>query len=169
MSFEEGALCEPLVVALAAIERANIRLGDATLICGAGPIGLVSLLACRAAGATPIAITDLSAERLAFAKKLVPSVHTVEIERGLDPKDQAEKIKATIGKPFAVALECTGVESSVATAAYALKFGSTLMVIGVGKDEMKIPFGYCSANEIDLRFLYRYAKYVFWHCTIQRY
>jgi len=38
MSFEEGALCEPLAVALAGLERANLKLGDPLLICGAGPM-----------------------------------------------------------------------------------------------------------------------------------
>jgi NADPH:quinone reductase-like Zn-dependent oxidoreductase len=47
MSFEEGALVEPLAVALAGIERAKLALGDPVLICGAGPIGIVTLLAAR--------------------------------------------------------------------------------------------------------------------------
>ncbi|KAJ3835964.1 hypothetical protein F5878DRAFT_691011 [Lentinula raphanica] len=59
VSFEEGSLCEPLAVALAGIDRAGLRLGDPVVICGAGPIGLVSLLSARAAGAEPIVITDL--------------------------------------------------------------------------------------------------------------
>ncbi|KAM0713598.1 hypothetical protein Q7P37_010560 [Cladosporium fusiforme] len=72
MSFEEGALLEPLSVALAGIERAGLRLGDSLVICGAGPIGLVSLLAAHAAGAAPIVITDLDESRLEMAKRLVP-------------------------------------------------------------------------------------------------
>lgn len=48
MSYEEGSLCEPLAVALAGIERSGLKLGDPVLVCGAGPIGLVTLLACRA-------------------------------------------------------------------------------------------------------------------------
>lgn len=79
---------------------------------------MVSLLACRAAGAAPIVITDLSESRLAFAKKLVPSVHTVQIERGLSPREQAEKVKQASGLPLHVALDCTGVESSIQTAIY---------------------------------------------------
>ncbi|KAK2751047.1 L-arabinitol 4-dehydrogenase [Myotisia sp. PD_48] len=63
MSFEEGALLEPLSVALAALERSGLSLGDPVLIAGAGPIGLVTLLCARAAGATPIVITDIDETR----------------------------------------------------------------------------------------------------------
>ncbi|GAA5919764.1 hypothetical protein JCM6882_003759 [Rhodosporidiobolus microsporus] len=160
ISFEEGALLEPLAVALAGIERAGLRLGDPLLICGAGPIGLVSLLAARAAGAAPIVITDIAQSRLDFAKKLVPAVKTVLVERGLEPKDLAAKIKEQAGLPLgmSVALECTGVESSVQSAIYASRFGATVFVIGVGKDFQTLPFMHMSANEIDVKMQYRYAN-----------
>ncbi|KAK0499638.1 L-arabinitol 4-dehydrogenase [Armillaria luteobubalina] len=157
MTFEEGALCEPLTVALAGVEGSGLRLGDPTLICGAGPIGLATLLSARAAGAEPIVITDLFQNRLDFAKKLVPTVRTVLIERDLSLEDQATKIKATAGMAFRVGLECTGVESSIATAAYTIKFGGTLMVIGVGKSPQTYPFMQLSLNEINLKFINRYV------------
>jgi L-iditol 2-dehydrogenase len=59
ISFEEGALLEPLSVALAAVTRAELALGMSTLICGAGPIGLVTLLCAAAAGCEPLIITDV--------------------------------------------------------------------------------------------------------------
>ncbi|GAA5986177.1 hypothetical protein JCM10908_006444 [Rhodotorula pacifica] len=160
VSFEEGALLEPLAVALAGIERAELRLGDPLLICGAGPIGLVSLLAARAAGATPIVITDIAQSRLDFAKKLVPGVKTVLVERGVKPEDVAARVKEEAGLPegISVALECTGVESSVQTAIYASKFGGMVFVIGVGKDFQNLPFMFMSVNEIDLKLQYRYAN-----------
>ncbi|KAG5654373.1 hypothetical protein H0H81_003831 [Sphagnurus paluster] len=158
VSFEEGALCEPLAVALAGIERSGLRLGDPLLICGAGPIGLVSLLSARAAGAEPIVITDLFQSRLDFAKKLVPGVRTVLIQRGTTSKEQAEQIKAAASVPLKVALECTGVESSVHTAVYSMVFGGKVFIIGVGKNEQVFPFMHLSANEIDVSFQYRYAN-----------
>ncbi|KAG6860878.1 hypothetical protein C0995_006433 [Termitomyces sp. Mi166 len=158
VSFEEGALCEPLAVALAGIERSGLRLGDPVLICGAGPIGLVSLLSARAAGAEPIVITDLFQSRLDFAKTLVPGVRTILIQRNSSPKEQAERIKAAAGMSLAVALECTGVESSIHTAVYSMKFGGKVFIIGVGKNEQVFPFMHLSANEIDVSLQYRYAN-----------
>ncbi|KAG6889744.1 hypothetical protein C0992_004262 [Termitomyces sp. T32_za158] len=158
VSYEEGALCEPLSVALAGIERSGLRLGDPVLICGAGPIGLVSLLSARAAGAEPIIITDLFQSRLDFAKTLIPSVRTVLIQRDSPPKEQAERIKVAAGVPLAVSLECTGVQSSIHTAVYSMKFGGKVFIIGVGKNEQVFPFMHLSANEIDVGFQYRYAN-----------
>lgn len=158
VSYEEGSLCEPLAVALAGIERAGVRLGDPVVICGAGPIGLVTLLACHAAGCFPIVITDLFESRLEFARKLVPTVKTVTIAKGQSSEDVAAEIKAAAGGPLRVALDCTGVESSIRAAIYSVVFGGKVFVIGVGPDEQSYPFGYCSANEIDLQFQYRYAN-----------
>jgi L-iditol 2-dehydrogenase len=157
VSFEEGSLCEPLSVALAGIERADLRLGDPVLVCGAGPIGLVSLLSARAAGAEPIVITDLFQNRLDFAKKLVPGVRTLLIQKGWSPKEVAVKAKETAGAPLKLALECTGVQSSILSAVYSMQFGGKVFIIGVGKNEQLFPFMHLSANEIDLKFQYRYA------------
>jgi L-iditol 2-dehydrogenase len=57
-----------------------------------------------------------------------------------------------------IALECTGVESSVASAIWSVKFGGKVFVIGVGKNEMKIPFMRLSTQEIDLQYQYRYCN-----------
>jgi L-iditol 2-dehydrogenase len=161
ISYEEGALLEPLVVALAGIDRSGLRLGQPLLICGAGPIGLVTLLAAAAAGASPIVITDISTSRLEFAQKICPRAVTVQIDTELDPKAQAAKIKEAAGMPLHVAIEATGVESSISTATHCLKFGSVLEVVGLAQPVWRnFPFAHCSAMEIDLRFLFRYAKWV---------
>ncbi|EOR04149.1 hypothetical protein E3P92_00089 [Wallemia ichthyophaga] len=157
MSFEEGALCEPLAVAMAGMQRSGMRLGDCVVVCGAGPIGLVTLLAARAAGAIPL-ITDLSSSRLDFAKKLVPSVKTVLIEKGQSPKEVAEKIQKVASMPVTLAMECTGVESSIHAAIFSMAFGGKVFIIGVGKDIQTIPFMHLSANEIDLQWQFRYAN-----------
>ena len=159
MSFENGALLEPLSVALAGVERAGLRLGDPTLICGAGPIGLITLLCAAAAGAEPIVITDIDQGRLDYAKELIPRVRTYKVERGVSVEDAASHIVSLAGgvQP-AIALECTGVESSVNSAIYSVKFGGKVFVIGVGKPEMQLPFMRLSTQEIDLQFQYRYAN-----------
>ena len=126
MSYEEGALLEPLSVALAGIDRSNLRLGDPLVICGAGPIGIVTLLAANAAGAAPIAITDIDENRLKFAKNLVPRVRTVQVDPKKDAKEVASDIKEALGQEPGLAMECTGVESSIHSAIYV----SVLMRLG---------------------------------------
>jgi L-iditol 2-dehydrogenase len=159
MSFENGSLLEPLSVALAGMDRAGVALGDPVLICGAGPIGLVTLLCAQAAGACPIVITDIDAGRLKFAKDLCPRATTYQIPMGKSPEECAAGIIEAAGgiKPR-VAMECTGVESSVAAAIWSMRFGGKVFIIGVGKNEMKVPFMRLSTQEIDLQYQYRYSN-----------
>ncbi|RAL05443.1 NAD(P)-dependent alcohol dehydrogenase [Aspergillus ibericus CBS 121593] len=167
MSYEDGALLEPLSVSLAGIERSGLRLGDPCLVTGAGPIGLITLLSARAAGASPIVITDIDEGRLEFAKSLVPDVRTYKVQIGLSAEQNAEGIINVFNDgegsgPGAlrprIAMECTGVESSVASAIWSVKFGGKVFVIGVGKNEMTIPFMRLSTWEIDLQYQYRYCN-----------
>jgi L-iditol 2-dehydrogenase len=159
LTFEDGAMLEPLSVALAGMDRANVRLGDPVVVCGAGPIGLVTLLCCRAAGAAPLVITDIDEGRLKFAKELVPDVLTHKVEFSHTPEDfQAKVVGLMEGVEPAVAMECTGVESSISGAIQSVKFGGKVFVIGVGKNEIKIPFMRLSTREVDLQFQYRYRN-----------
>jgi len=158
LSFEEGALLEPLSVALAGCQRADMKLGDPVVICGAGPIGIAVLLCAQAAGACPIAITDMLPSRLEFARKLCPTVQTVLVERSNSAVEVAEKVVKELGIKPRIAMECTGVESSLQAAVFSVSFGGIVFCIGVGKDYQNIPFMRLSTQEIDLRFQYRYSN-----------
>ncbi|KAK5788964.1 hypothetical protein VI817_009922 [Penicillium citrinum] len=161
VSFAEGALLEPLSVVMHGIKSAGLALGRGVVVCGAGPIGLIALAAARASGAHPVVVTDLEPARLQFAKEFVPSCITYQVDRTKDAEGNAQAIRALFGgseygAPETV-LECTGVESSVCTAAYTCRRGGTVMVIGVGKAIMNnLPFMHISLAEIDLRFINRY-------------
>lgn len=159
LTYEDGAMLEPLSVALAGMDRAGVRLGDPVVVCGAGPIGLVTALCCKAAGAAPLLITDIDEGRLKFAKELIPNILTHKVEFSHSVDDFRNAVVGLMGgiEP-AIAMECTGVESSVNGAIQAVKFGGKVFVIGVGKNEMKIPFMRLSTREVDLQFQYRYAN-----------
>ncbi|KAE9974009.1 hypothetical protein EG328_004069 [Venturia inaequalis] len=159
LDYEHGALLEPLSVALAGIKRADIKLGDSVMVCGAGPIGLITAICCRAAGCEPLIITDIDEGRLAFAAKAVPGVKTLKVQIGESPEDFAKRVvELAEGDEPAVAMECTGVESSIAGAIHSVKFGGTVFIIGVGKNEIKLPFMQCSVKEVDLKLQYRYSN-----------
>jgi L-iditol 2-dehydrogenase len=153
VSFAEGALLEPLSVVLHAIKQAHITLGTPVLVCGAGPIGLLALAAARASGAHPIVIADLEPTRLAFAKEMVPSCKTYQVNKTLTPEENAKEMRKLFGSEEYVqprlVLECTGVESSVCTAAFVVRRGGVLMVVGVGKSVMhNLPFMHLSLAEV---------------------
>jgi L-iditol 2-dehydrogenase len=117
---------------------------------------LIALLSSRASGAHPLVITDLEPKRLAFAKKLVPECETYQVQRDLSNEDNAKEIRklfgdSEYGAPETV-LECTGVESSIVTGAFAVRRGGTLMIIGVGRPVINnIPFMHLSLGEVSNR------------------
>lgn len=203
MTYEQGALLEPLSVIMHAIRQCegSIQLGRPALVCGAGPIGLIALKCARASGAWPLVITDVDPQRLAFAREIMPDVLTyhVDLSKRLSPEECAVEIRALYGceapsdstvaganglasegneaahhqtstqsttisesatdhlAPSTV-LECTGVGSSIITAAHSIARAGTLMVVGVGASKInEIPFMHLSLREINVKFINRYT------------
>lgn len=89
-SLELGALVEPTAVALQAIRESEMRLGDSVTVFGAGPIGLLTVIAARAAGAKDIIVFDLSDTRLEKAKE-VGATHIVNSSNE-DPVEFIKKL-----------------------------------------------------------------------------
>lgn len=70
LSLQDAALVEPTAVAVQAVKEGNLLFGDNVAIFGAGPIGLLTVIAAKAAGASNIIVFDLSETRLQMAKDL---------------------------------------------------------------------------------------------------
>lgn len=77
VSLEEGALVEPTAVAVQAIKEANLQSDQTVAVIGAGPIGLLTIIAAKAAGASKIVAFDLSASRLEKAIR-VGATHIIK-------------------------------------------------------------------------------------------
>jgi L-iditol 2-dehydrogenase len=56
VSTEEGTLIEPLSVGIHAARRGNVKIGDRAIVFGAGPVGLLTAAAAKAAGASHVTI-----------------------------------------------------------------------------------------------------------------
>ena len=134
--------------------------GEPTVICGAGPIGLIALAVARASGACPIAITDIDQERLDFARNFVPSCIPVKISPDVPPEEMAITIVQALGcEAPRVVFECSGVQSSIITACHLPRPGGEVMAIGVGRAKMDdLPFMHISLAEV------RFMK----SCSIER-
>jgi L-iditol 2-dehydrogenase len=119
MTYAVGALIEPLSVAYNAVIRAAPYLGQPVLIAGAGPIGLAMALCARAAGASPICITDLEENRLAQARSM-GFTQTLKIDLAWDRLETAKRVREVMGPGCvpSLAFECTGAESSINSACY---------------------------------------------------
>ena len=155
LTYADGALLEPLSVSLRGFERGPLKLGEAGVVFGAGPIGLISLAIAKAAGACPLIITDLDRGRLDFAEKFVPGAVGLQVDLSRSPQEMAVVVREAVaekgGDVPRLVYECTGVQSSVITASYVPRPAGEVIVIGVGKSIMnELPFMHLSMAEVSL-------------------
>lgn len=146
----EAAMAEPLAVTLHATTRAGGLLGKRVLVTGCGPIGVLSILAARRAGAAEIVATDLSAFTLALAAKV--GADRV-INTGEDP-DALAAYTADKGH-FDVLYECTGVAAALTGGIAALRPRGVVLQLGLGGD-MTLPMMAITAKELELRGSFRF-------------
>jgi L-iditol 2-dehydrogenase len=144
-SFEQGALVEPVSVAVHAIARAGQLQGRRAVVLGAGPIGNLVAQAARAAGAS-VLITDLSDHRLEIARRcglLETSNPGVE--------DLATASRRVFGEQgFDLAFECVGVEATLDAAVANLAKGGRLIVVGVFGDKPRVDLGLVQDRELSI-------------------
>ena len=127
LSDEQGAILEPTTVAVHAVRRTGIRLGDSVVVIGAGPIGLLVLQAARAAGAGVVVMVEPQAERRNLAGTLGADVL-------IDPRasDPVEAINAALGGPGAdVVFECAGIAPTIQGAVDYVRRGGVVSLVGV--------------------------------------
>ncbi|GAN06599.1 L-iditol 2-dehydrogenase [Mucor ambiguus] len=156
ISYGEGALLEPLSVAIAAVDRVRAQFGRSMLIAGSGPIGLLILAVAKATGVHPIAITDVNQSRLDYAKKMGATM-TYKINPENSELETAKELRALFGGEGAeCSLECTGIESSFRTAIMATRDAGTCLLVGVGKNDQTLPVNNFAMREVDIRGLFRY-------------
>uniref|UniRef100_A0A3Q3XAS7 Sorbitol dehydrogenase n=1 Tax=Mola mola TaxID=94237 RepID=A0A3Q3XAS7_MOLML len=157
VTYEEGALIEPLSVGIHACRRAGVTLGSTVLICGSGPIGLVCLLVAKAMGASQVVITDLDPQRLSKAKELGADFELV-VKKGDETKKLAERVEDMLGAQPHVAIECSGAESSIQTAIYATRPGGVVVLVGLGAEMVTLPLLNAAVREVDIRGVFRYRN-----------
>ncbi|HEX9997665.1 MAG TPA: NAD(P)-dependent alcohol dehydrogenase [Abditibacterium sp.] len=153
VSLEEGAMIEPLSTGIYAARVAPVLMGDTVVITGAGPIGLMNVLACKAAGAAHIIISDMVASRLEVAEQ-IGATHT--ITGGADElKAIAQEL--TEGRGADVCIECAGHPSALNAAIGAARAGGNVVLIGMPPgDNATININDLIVREIKLRPIFRY-------------
>lgn len=116
VSYEEGAMCEPISVALHAVKKLCIQEGEHILITGAGPIGLIAGMWAKSFGAARVSYIDIDQEKLQFARKM-----------GFEEYDGCSFVDAV--------LEGTGASAAIETAINAVNpFGRVVLMGNPGRD-----------------------------------
>lgn len=129
LSDEDGALLEPLGVALHAINLAHLRPGMTIGVYGCGPIGLLLIQVARISGAARVLATDPLAHRRDAARALGAEVFPAD-------GDEARAIlAATNPRGVDVAFEIAGKNAALATAIATAKFGGCVIWAGIPEDD----------------------------------
>ncbi|KAJ8650139.1 hypothetical protein MRB53_003162 [Persea americana] len=139
VSLEEGAMCEPLSVGIHSCRRANVGPETNVLIVGAGPTGLVMMLAARAFRAPRIIIVDVDDYRLSVAKDLGAD-QFVNVSTSIQDVDaEVGEIQKAMGVQVDVAFDCVGFGKTMSTALNATRAGGKVCLVGMGHSEMTVP------------------------------
>ena len=155
MSFEEGAMMEPLAVAMQALKRGRVKAGDTIAIYGCGPIGLSMLLAAKAFGCAEIYMSDGVQYRLDYAKQFgatkVFSSKDGSFEKGI--------MEATKGRGVDVVIEAAGSIEAYKHVTNTAKRGGVVVFVGMASEEMfPINVFEITDRELDITSVFRYAN-----------
>ncbi|WP_353640911.1 L-idonate 5-dehydrogenase [Mesorhizobium sp. WSM2239] len=153
VAYQAAALAEPLAVSLHAVGRAGDVRDRSMILFGAGPIGLLTMLAAKLKGCGEITVADIAAAPLAFATKLGAD-RTVDLSGG-DAGLQALAAE----KPFDVAFEISGTAAGLAAAIASVRRGGTVVQVGnLPGGQIPVPANAVMAKEIDLKGTFRFGE-----------
>ncbi|MCD9023067.1 zinc-dependent alcohol dehydrogenase [Cohnella silvisoli] len=143
-----ASLAEPLAVSIHGVKR-GLRPLDDLLIFGAGPIGLLSLMAARHMGAGNITVVDLQPARLEHAQRLGAIVMT--------PDQLEERRNEGFPQGIPTIIDCVGVQATREQAMTLINPDGTIVMVGLGHDRSALPVNHLVRQEISLIGSYTYS------------
>lgn len=158
LSFDEGAMLEPLAVAVHAVERAGDIRGQKVCVLGAGPIGNLVAQTARGMGAGEVMITDVSDFRLSLAEQL-------GIQHCVNTKNQdfGQAVLDAFGPDKAdVIFDCAGNNTTINQAITSARRGSPIILVAVFTGMASVDLALLNDHELDLltSMMYRHEHYL---------
>ncbi len=158
MSFDEGAMIEPLAVAVHAVRKFGDMQGIRVAVLGAGPIGILVAQAAKGMGAESVLITDISDLRLEKARQCGVDfcVNTCEADFG-------EALVLSFGPDKAdVIYDCAGNNVTMGQAIRCARKGSTIILVAVFAGMAEVDLAVLNDHELDLNttMMYRNEDYL---------
>ena len=147
LSEDAAGLIEPLSVAVWANGKAGVTLGSSVLVTGAGPIGLLVAAVASTLGAAEIFVSDISESR----RDLAASYGATQL---LDPQQPS----ALEGVEVDAFIDCSGVSAAVVQGIQAVRPAGSVVLVGMGSDELALPVSLIQTREISLTGTFRYAN-----------
>lgn len=130
LDYQLGALTEPVAVAVQALHKSGLKVGQTAAIFGAGPIGLLVAIAAMQSGVQDLIISDVAEERLTIAREL-------GVKHVLNPTkvDIVEEIRNITGNGVDVAFDAAGVQTTLDACIDGVKNGGKVFDVAVyGQD-----------------------------------
>ncbi|KAG5977341.1 hypothetical protein E4U13_000749 [Claviceps humidiphila] len=157
VSLQQGALMEPLAVAVHIVKQASVQPGQSVVIMGAGPVGLLCAAVARAYGASKVASVDIVQSKLDFARDFA-STHTYLSQR-IAPEENARAIKQHLGLPRGadVVIDASGAEPSIQTSLHTVRMGGTYVQGGMGNSDITFPIMALCLKEVTAKGSFRYG------------
>ena len=146
LSDEQAGLLEPATVAVHALRRTPVNLGDTVVVIGAGPIGLLVLQAARLSGAGKVILIEPAQSRRQLAAEL-------GADHVIDPNvtDTAQALEAYVGSTGAdVVFECAGIPATIQTAVDLVRRGGAVSLVGVATGAAQIDPSSWLVKEVNL-------------------
>jgi len=156
MTYNEGAMIEPLSVTVHAAKRFDVK-GKKVCVLGCGPIGILLSQAVRAEGASQVMVTDVSDFRLALAKKV-----GADFAYNTKEKDFGEALTEAFGEEKAdVIYDCAGNNITMNQAIQNARKGSTIVLVAVFQGMADIDLAKLNDSELtlDTSYMYRHEDY----------
>ncbi len=125
LTLADGAIIEPLAVALHGVNLSGLKTGDKVLVLGAGPIGLAVAFWARRYGAARVAVQDIAAFQQGRAMDMGADAFVVDMA---DPVGSAEK---ALGGKADIVFECVGLPGLIAQAVEQVKPRGTVLLLGL--------------------------------------
>ena len=158
MSYDEGAMIEPLAVTVHAAKRFPELKGARVAILGCGPIGILLMQSCKALGAASVLVTDVSDYRLSVARSVGAdyAVNTGET-------DMEQALRDAFGSDTAdVIYDCAGSDITMGQAIRCARKGSTIVLVAVFSKLASVDLAVLNDHELELNtsMMYRHEDYV---------
>jgi (R,R)-butanediol dehydrogenase / meso-butanediol dehydrogenase / diacetyl reductase len=155
LSMEIAALAEPVAVAVHAVRKAQVSVGDKIVVMGGGPIGQLVAQVAKLDGASPVILSEIAPERIDFAQKM-----------GLitaNSKDETiKKVTELIRKEGAdIVFEAVGVQSTYDYITDIVKPDGKIIAVGAASGPLAVNFWKIFFNELNIIGIHVYDQIAF--------